>query len=136
MLSSMTMRRSHDISRIDHCLLKLRHALRRFEDFPRTMSHLARLRTPPDLRTVDDGGVMKAAAEACNECGVSHDVQVMSAHRTPDDVADYAKGAYARGMRVIIGGAGGAAHLAGVIAAFTTLPVIAVPIESKSLKGM
>ncbi|MSR64728.1 MAG: 5-(carboxyamino)imidazole ribonucleotide mutase [Verrucomicrobiae bacterium] len=83
-----------------------------------------------------DWPVMKAATEACKEFGVTHDVQVMSAHRTPDDVADYAKGAYARGMRVIIAGAGGAAHLAGVVAAFTTLPVIAVPIESKSLKGL
>jgi len=83
-----------------------------------------------------DWPTMKAAAEACKEFGVTHDVQVMSAHRTPDDVADYAKGAYARGMRVIIAGAGGAAHLAGVVAAFTTLPVIAVPIESKSLKGL
>jgi 5-(carboxyamino)imidazole ribonucleotide mutase len=83
-----------------------------------------------------DWPTMKAAAEACAEFGVSHDVQVMSAHRTPDDVAEYAKGAYQRGMRVIIAGAGGAAHLAGVVAAFTTLPVIAVPIESKSLKGL
>jgi 5-(carboxyamino)imidazole ribonucleotide mutase len=83
-----------------------------------------------------DWPTMKAAAEVCAEFGVSHDVQVMSAHRTPDDVAEYARGAHGRGMRVFIAGAGGAAHLAGVIAAFTTLPVIAVPIESKSLKGL
>lgn len=83
-----------------------------------------------------DWPTMKAAAVVCAEFGVSHDVQVMSAHRTPDDVAEYARGAHGRGMRVIIAGAGGAAHLAGVIAAFTTLPVIAVPIESKSLKGL
>jgi 5-(carboxyamino)imidazole ribonucleotide mutase len=83
-----------------------------------------------------DWPTMKAAAEACAEFGVGHEVHVMSAHRTPDDVAEYAKGAYARGLRTIIAGAGGAAHLAGVVAAFTTLPVIAVPIESKSLKGL
>lgn len=79
---------------------------------------------------------MKAAAEACAEFGVACQMQVMSAHRTPEDVAIFAKEAHKRGMRVIIAGAGGAAHLAGVVAAFTPLPVIGVPIESKSLKGL
>ena len=83
-----------------------------------------------------DWPTMKAAADVCKEFGITHEVQVMSAHRTPDDVAEIALKAHERGMKVIIAGAGGAAHLAGVAAAFTPLPVIAVPIESKSLKGL
>jgi 5-(carboxyamino)imidazole ribonucleotide mutase len=83
-----------------------------------------------------DWPTMKAAAEACAEFGVGTEAGVMSAHRTPDDVAQYARTAHTRGLRVIIAGAGGAAHLAGVVAAFTPLPVIGVPIESKSLKGL
>src|SRR5439155_12533794 len=65
-----------------------------------------------------------------------HEVRVISAHRTPQDLARYATGAHKRGMRVIIAGAGGAAHLPGLTAAFTSLPVIGVPIESKSLRGL
>jgi 5-(carboxyamino)imidazole ribonucleotide mutase len=83
-----------------------------------------------------DWPTMKAAADACAEFGITHDVRVISAHRTPQDLADYASGAHKRGMRVIIAGAGGAAHLPGVTAAFTPLPVIGVPIESKALKGL
>jgi 5-(carboxyamino)imidazole ribonucleotide mutase len=83
-----------------------------------------------------DWPTMKLAAEACAEFGVGTEVHVMSAHRTPDDVAEYARAAHARGLRVLVAGAGGAAHLAGVVAAHTPLPVIGVPIESKSLKGM
>jgi 5-(carboxyamino)imidazole ribonucleotide mutase len=83
-----------------------------------------------------DWPTMKQAAEACAEFGVVAEAQVMSAHRTPDDVAEYARTAHARGLRVLIAGAGGAAHLAGVVAAQTPLPVIGVPIESKSLKGL
>lgn len=83
-----------------------------------------------------DWPVMKAAAEALKEFGIESEARVMSAHRTPDDVAEYARQAHTRGLRVIIAGAGGAAHLAGVVAAFTPLPVIAVPIESKSLGGL
>ena len=79
---------------------------------------------------------MKAAADACAEFGIPHEVQVISAHRTPEDLADYAREAHKRGLRVIIAGAGGAAHLPGVTAAFTPLPVIGVPIESKALKGL
>jgi len=79
---------------------------------------------------------MKAAAEALNEFGIESEAHVMSAHRTPDEVADYARQAHTRGLRVLIAGAGGAAHLAGVVAAFTPLPVIAVPIETKSLGGL
>src|SRR6266404_2280722 len=83
-----------------------------------------------------DWATMKLAADACEEFGVKTEMQVMSAHRTPDDVAQYARTAHARGLRVLIAGAGGAAHLAGVMAAHTPLPVIGVPIESKSLKGL
>ena len=83
-----------------------------------------------------DWPTMKSAAEACAEFGVPHDVQVISAHRTPRDLERYASTAQQRGMRVIIAGAGGAAHLPGVTAAYTTLPVIGVPMESKALKGL
>ena len=83
-----------------------------------------------------DWPVMKLAADACAEFGIASEAQVMSAHRTPDDVGEYARTAHTRGLRVLIAGAGGAAHLAGVVAAHTPLPVIGVPIESKSLKGM
>ena len=83
-----------------------------------------------------DWPTMKAAADACAEFGVSHEAQVISAHRTPRDLERYATTARSRGLRVIIAGAGGAAHLPGVAAAFTTLPVIGVPIESKALKGL
>ena len=83
-----------------------------------------------------DWPTMKAAAEACAEFGVPHEVQVISAHRTPRDLERYASSAQRRGLRVIIAGAGGAAHLPGVTAAFTPLPVIGVPMESKALKGM
>jgi 5-(carboxyamino)imidazole ribonucleotide mutase len=83
-----------------------------------------------------DWPTMKAAADACAEFGVAIEARVSSAHRTPEDVAEYARTAQQRGLRCIIAGAGGAAHLPGVIAAFTTLPVIGVPIESKALKGL
>ncbi len=83
-----------------------------------------------------DWPTMKAAADACAEFGIAHEVRVISAHRTPRDLEQYAGTAHARGLRVIIAGAGGAAHLPGVAAAYTTLPVIGVPIESKALKGM
>lgn len=83
-----------------------------------------------------DWPTMKAAADACAEFGIAHEVQVISAHRTPRDLERYASSAHARGLRVIIAGAGGAAHLPGVAAAFTPLPVIGVPIESKALKGL
>jgi 5-(carboxyamino)imidazole ribonucleotide mutase len=83
-----------------------------------------------------DWPTMKAAADICVEFGVGCEARVISAHRTPKDLEDYAATAESRGLRVIIAGAGGAAHLPGVTAAFTTLPVIGVPIESKSLKGL
>ena len=83
-----------------------------------------------------DWQTMKGAADACAEFGVPHEVQVISAHRTPRDLERYASSAQQRGLRGIIAGAGGAAHLPGVTAAFTPLPVIGVPMESKALKGL
>ena len=83
-----------------------------------------------------DWPTMKAAVDTCAEFGIPHEVQVISAHRTPRDLERYASSAQQRGLRVIIAGAGGAAHLPGVTAAFTPLPVIGVPMESKALKGL
>jgi len=83
-----------------------------------------------------DWPTMRAAAETCREFGIPFEAKVVSAHRTPDDMANYAKTALERGLRVIIAGAGGAAHLPGMVASHTVLPVIGVPVESKALKGM
>lgn len=83
-----------------------------------------------------DWPVMKRAAETCNRFQVAYEARVVSAHRTPDLMAEYCKTAHSRGIKVIIAGAGGAAHLPGMAAAYTTLPVIGVPIESKQLKGL
>jgi 5-(carboxyamino)imidazole ribonucleotide mutase len=83
-----------------------------------------------------DWPIMKAAADVCAEFEVPCDVRVVSAHRTPQDLARYATSAHRRGMRVLIAGAGGAAHLPGVTAAYTPLPVIGVPISGKDLKGL
>jgi 5-(carboxyamino)imidazole ribonucleotide mutase len=80
--------------------------------------------------------IMREAAKVLEEFGIGHEMDVTSAHRSPDRTADYARKAAGRGVRVIIAGAGGAAHLAGVIAAHTTLPVIGVPIPSTPLQGM
>jgi 5-(carboxyamino)imidazole ribonucleotide mutase len=82
-----------------------------------------------------DWPTMKAAADALAEFGIASEVRVISAHRTPQDLARYAGGAHKRGLCVIIAGAGGAAHLPGVTAAFTPLPVIGVPIAGKFIKG-
>ena len=80
--------------------------------------------------------IMEEAAKACEEFGVGYEMHVMSAHRTPHDAAEFAKTAHERGLKVIIAGAGGAAHLAGVVAAHTPLPVIGIPVKSKALKGL
>ena len=80
--------------------------------------------------------VMREAAKALEEFGIPYEIDVTSAHRSPERTAGFARKAAERGIRVIIAGAGGAAHLAGVIAAHTTLPVIGVPIPSTSLQGM
>ncbi|SEP95380.1 5-(carboxyamino)imidazole ribonucleotide mutase [Lentzea xinjiangensis] len=83
-----------------------------------------------------DWPVMKAATEALTEFGVSFEVSVVSAHRTPQRMLDYASTAASRGLRVIIAGAGGAAHLPGMVASATVLPVIGVPVPLKYLDGM
>ena len=80
--------------------------------------------------------IMREAGKALEGFGIAYEIDVTSAHRSPDRTAGYARTAAERGIRVIIAGAGGAAHLAGVIAAHTTLPVIGVPIPSTSLNGM
>jgi 5-(carboxyamino)imidazole ribonucleotide mutase len=83
-----------------------------------------------------DWDVMRAASDTLKDFGVPHESRVLSAHRTPELAAEFSSGAEARGLEVIIAGAGGAAHLAGITAAYTTLPVLGVPMESQSLKGM
>jgi 5-(carboxyamino)imidazole ribonucleotide mutase len=83
-----------------------------------------------------DWATMRHAAEMLDQLGVVFQVQVVSAHRTPDLLFEYAAGATARGLKVIIAGAGGAAHLPGMTAAKTALPVIGVPVRSKALQGM
>ena len=80
--------------------------------------------------------IMREAGKALDEFGIVYEMDVTSAHRSPDRTADYARQAAGRGIRVIIAGAGGAAHLAGVIAAHTTLPVIGVPMEGWALNGL
>lgn len=83
-----------------------------------------------------DWATLKAAAEILEALNVPHECKIVSAHRTPDRLYAYAKEAHARGLKAIIAGAGGAAHLPGMTASMTTLPVLGVPIESKALKGM
>ncbi|MBE3901658.1 5-(carboxyamino)imidazole ribonucleotide mutase [Vibrio parahaemolyticus] len=83
-----------------------------------------------------DWPTMKLAADMLDQFGVSYETKVVSAHRTPQLLADYASSAKERGIKVIIAGAGGAAHLPGMAAAFTSLPVLGVPVKSRALKGM
>ncbi len=83
-----------------------------------------------------DWPVMSAAAEALADLGVAHHVEIVSAHRTPDKLMAFGKGAVGRGYRVIIAGAGGAAHLPGMLASVTSLPVIGVPVPLKTLDGL
>jgi 5-(carboxyamino)imidazole ribonucleotide mutase len=83
-----------------------------------------------------DWPTMRSAAEALDEFGVPHEVRVVSAHRTPDGMLDYGRTAAGRGLRVIIAGAGGAAHLPGMVASVTTLPVVGVPVPLKYLDGL
>jgi 5-(carboxyamino)imidazole ribonucleotide mutase len=79
---------------------------------------------------------MKEAAAVCDEFGVAYEIRIVSAHRTPHDMAEYGATAHTRGIKVIIAGAGGAAHLPGMTASFTPLPVIGVPIATKQLRGL
>jgi 5-(carboxyamino)imidazole ribonucleotide mutase len=83
-----------------------------------------------------DWTTMQHAAETLAALDIPHERRIISAHRTPDRLAEYARGARARGLSVIIAGAGGAAHLPGMCAAWTSLPVLGVPVESQNLKGM
>jgi 5-(carboxyamino)imidazole ribonucleotide mutase len=83
-----------------------------------------------------DWETMRHAAETLDELGVRYEAEVVSAHRTPDRLYEYAESAESRGLQVIVAGAGGAAHLPGMTAAKTLLPVLGVPVESKALKGM
>ena len=83
-----------------------------------------------------DWPTLRCAAESLDALGVAYEAKVVSAHRTVDRMVAFAKGAEAAGVKVIIAGAGGAAHLPGMTAALTTLPVLGVPVESKALKGM
>lgn len=83
-----------------------------------------------------DWPTMSAAASACEEFGVPYEADVVSAHRMPQEMLDYGRGAYGRGLRVIVAGAGGAAHLPGMLAALTVLPVIGVPVALAHLDGM
>jgi len=82
-----------------------------------------------------DWPTMKHAAHVLDELGVSYETRIVSAHRTPERLYAYAKGARGKGLKVIIAGAGGAAHLPGMTASMTTLPVLGVPVETKALKG-
>ncbi|HEY8682268.1 MAG TPA: 5-(carboxyamino)imidazole ribonucleotide mutase [Rhodanobacter sp.] len=95
---------------------------------------------PPRVGVVmgsrSDWETMRHAADVLTELGVPHEVQVVSAHRTPDLLFSYAEQASARGLQLIIAGAGGAAHLPGMLAAKTRLPVFGVPVQSKALNGM
>ena len=83
-----------------------------------------------------DWPTMKAAAEVCTQFGIEFEARVVSAHRTPHDMAEYGDKAHERGLQVIIAGAGGAAHLPGMVASHTPLPVIGVPVQSKALNGL
>ena len=82
-----------------------------------------------------DWPTMQRAAQALDALGVAYEARIVSAHRTPDRLADFAKGAADAGFKVIVAGAGGAAHLPGMVASMTHLPVLGVPVESKALKG-
>ena len=88
------------------------------------------------MGSTSDWETMEHAATTLTQLGVAHEVKVVSAHRTPDLLMEYAGSAESRGLRVIIAGAGGAAHLPGMCASKTALPVLGVPVESKTLKGM
>jgi len=96
--------------------------------------------TPPQVGLImgsqSDWDTMKAAAEALDALGVPYEAKIVSAHRTPQRLYEYAAAAKARGLKVIIAGAGGAAHLPGMAASMTPLPVLGVPVKSKDLKGL
>src|SRR5450755_3199636 len=88
------------------------------------------------MGSASDWETLRPAAETLGALGIAHESRVVSAHRTPDLLFEYASGAAARGLRVLIAGAGGAAHLPGMAAAKTTLPVLGVPVQSRVLNGL
>lgn len=88
------------------------------------------------MGSISDLETMQAAADQLRQFDIPHEIQVVSAHRTPEKMFDYARAARPRGVKVIIAGAGGAAHLPGMIASLTTLPVIGVPVQTKALSGV
>lgn len=96
----------------------------------------SRLRVVVCMGSQSDWDTMREAAAILDTLEVAHEVRIISAHRTPDRLSEFARNAANDGVGVVIAGAGGAAHLPGMIAAHTTLPVLGVPVESKSLKGM
>ena len=102
----------------------------------------AGMNTPPNpvvgiiMGSQSDWPVMREAAKVLEDMGIAHEVRIVSAHRTPQRLVDYATSARDRGLKVIIAGAGGAAHLPGMVAAMTPLPVLGVPVQSKALKGL
>ena len=97
---------------------------------------LSRLRVVVCMGSQSDWDTMRETAAILDTLAVAHEVRIISAHRTPDRLSEFARAAVDDGVGVIVAGAGGAAHLPGMIAAHTTLPVLGVPVESKSLKGM
>ena len=88
------------------------------------------------MGSTSDLPVMQDAIDILNELGIEHEVNIVSAHRTPELMFDYARSAHTRGLKVIIAGAGGSAHLPGMVSALTHVPVLGVPVESKKLKGL
>jgi len=88
------------------------------------------------MGSISDLETMEHACKVLDELGVPYEKRVVSAHRTPEDMVEYAKTAYERGLKVIIAGAGGAAHLPGMVASCTSLPVVGVPVQSKALQGL
>jgi 5-(carboxyamino)imidazole ribonucleotide mutase len=100
------------------------------------MADPARPKVAIVMGSQSDWATMKRAADVLGELGVGHETRIVSAHRTPDRLHAFGKGAAEEGFGVIVAGAGGAAHLPGMIAALTHLPVLGVPVESKALKGM
>lgn len=88
------------------------------------------------MGSLTDRKVMSAASQALNEFGIAHTMEIVSAHRTPEDMLAFAESAHTRGFKVIIAGAGGAAHLPGMVASLTPLPVIGVPVTVNTLNGL
>jgi 5-(carboxyamino)imidazole ribonucleotide mutase len=101
-----------------------------------TKPKTARVRVGVVMGSRSDWDTMKAASEMLDRLGIAHEVEVVSAHRTPDRLFKYASSAGTRGLQAIIAGAGGAAHLPGMLAAKTVVPILGVPVQSKALSGM